>query len=140
MQKDIDADEDKITALMKRNAAKLLGARKRLQELADNFDIRKLAARVTSEDERDEFYILCGWMSEKDVDALLAETQDDDKISIMVEDERDQYFGDPPTKLENPKVFKPFEMFIKMYGLPAHDEMDPTMFVALTYTLSLIHI
>ena len=52
----------------------------------------------------------------------------------MVEDERDQYFGDPPTKLENPKVFKPFEMFIKMYGLPAHDEMDPTMFVALTYT------
>ena len=45
---------------MKRNAAKLLGARKRLQELADNFDIRKLAARVTSEDERDEFYILCG--------------------------------------------------------------------------------
>ena len=73
-------------------------------------------------------------MSEKDVDALLAETQDDDKVSIMVEDERDQYFGDPPTKLENPKVFKPFEMFIKMYGLPAHDEMDPTMFVALTYT------
>ena len=31
VQKDIDADEDKITALMKRNAAKLLGARKRLQ-------------------------------------------------------------------------------------------------------------
>ncbi len=98
-KKDIDADEDKITALMKRNAAKLLGARKRLQELADNFDIRKLAARVTSEDERDEFYILCGWMSEKDVDALLAETQDDDKISIMVEDERDQYFGDPRQSL-----------------------------------------
>ena len=134
VQKDIDADEDKITALMKRNAAKLLGARKRLQELADNFDIRKLAARVTSEDERDEFYILCGWMSEKDVDALLAETQDDDKISIMVEDERDQYFGDPPTKLENPKVFKPFEMFIKMYGLPKSGEMDPTIFVGIMYS------
>ena len=25
-------------------------------------------------------------------------------------------------------------MFIRMYGLPAHDEMDPTIFVALTYT------
>ena len=25
-------------------------------------------------------------------------------------------------------------MFIRMYGLPANDEMDPTMFVALTYT------
>ena len=73
-------------------------------------------------------------MSEKDVDALLAETQDDDKISIMVEDERDQYFGDPPTKLENPKVFKPFEMFIKMYGLPKSGEMDPTIFVGIMYS------
>ena len=25
-------------------------------------------------------------------------------------------------------------MFVRMYGLPAHDEMDPTIFVALTYT------
>lgn len=25
-------------------------------------------------------------------------------------------------------------MFIRMYGLPSHDEMDPTIFVALTYT------
>ena len=25
-------------------------------------------------------------------------------------------------------------MFIQMYGLPDHNEMDPTIFVALTYT------
>ena len=25
-------------------------------------------------------------------------------------------------------------MFIRMYGLPAHNEMDPTIFLALTYT------
>ena len=35
---------------------------------------------------------------------------------------------------ENPKLFKPFEMFIQMYGLPAHNEMDPTVFVGLTYS------
>ena len=40
----------------------------------------------------------------------------------------------PPTKLKNPKLFKPFEMYIKMYGLPAYNEMDPTWFVALTYS------
>ena len=53
---------------------------------------------------------------------------------VMVEEDREKFFGEPPTKLKNPKLFKPFEMFTRMYGLPAHDEMDPTMFIALTYT------
>ena len=39
-----------------------------------------------------------------------------------------------PPKLKNPKLFKPFEMYVKMYGLPAYNEMDPTWFVALTYS------
>lgn len=58
----------------------------------------------------------------------------DDKIFVVVEEDREKFFGEPPTKLKNPKLFKPFEMFVRMYGLPANDEMDPTMFVALTYT------
>ena len=41
----------------------------------------------------------------------------------------------PPTRLKNPALFKPFEMFVEMYGLPAYQEMDPTIFIALTYTL-----
>ena len=53
---------------------------------------------------------------------------------VVVEEDREKYFGEPPTKLENPRFFKPFEMFIQMYGMPAHNEMDPTIFVALTYT------
>ena len=40
----------------------------------------------------------------------------------------------PPTKLKNIKLLKPFEMYIKMYGLPAYGEMDPTWFLALTYS------
>ncbi len=62
------------------------------------------------------------------------EIKDDDKVFVVVEDDRDSYFGEPPTKLKNPKLFKPFEMYIQMYGLPAHNEMDPTVFVGLTYS------
>ena len=40
----------------------------------------------------------------------------------------------PPTKLKNPGIFKPFEMFIRMYGLPAYGELDPTMILGLTYS------
>lgn len=113
-------------------AARLVGAKARLEELSQNFDVRKLAARVQQED--DEMYILCGWMSEKDTDAFIAETKDDDKVFVVIDEGRSDHFGAPPTKLKNPRVFKPFEMFIHMYGLPDHNEMDPTIFVALTYT------
>ena len=73
-------------------------------------------------------------MAEDDVDKFVEEVKEDDKVFVVVEDDHDAYFGEPPTKLENPKLFKPFEMFVSMYGLPAHNEMDPTMFVGLTYS------
>ena len=91
-------------------------------------------AACMENEEQEDYYILCGWMSEKDTQAFIEETKDDDRITIIVEEGREKFFGDPPTKLQNPKFFKPFEMFIRMYGLPSHDEMDPTIFVALTYT------
>lgn len=119
---------------MAKNAAKLRGAKKRLEELATNFDVRKLAARIEEGDNKEDYYILCGWMGEDDVNKFLAESKNDDKVFVVVEEDKEKFFGEPPTKLKNPRFFKPFEMFIRMYGLPANDEMDPTMFVALTYT------
>ena len=113
-------------------AAQLVAAKNRLEELSNNFDVRKMAARM--DENQEDYYILCGWMAEDDVDRFLEEIKDDDKVFVVVEDDHDAYFGEPPTKLENPKLFKPSEMFIQMYGLPAHNEMDPTVFVGLTYS------
>ena len=118
--------------MLKSKAPQLIAAKNRLEELSNNFDVRKLAARM--EDNQEDYYILCGWMSEEDVDKFQKEIENDEKVFLVVEDDRDTYFGAPPTKLKNPKVFKPFEMYVQMYGLPAHDEMDPTVFVGLTYS------
>ncbi len=134
VRKQMEEIDRKIEELVSSHAAKLLGTRKRLEELSNNFDVRKMAARTDVGDTKEDYYILCGWMGEADVEALMEEAKDDDKVFIVVEEDREKFFGDPPTKLKNPRFFKPFEMFIRMYGLPAHDEMDPTMFVALTYT------
>lgn len=132
--KEIDEIEEKLEKLMNGQAAKLVGARDRLKEAANYFDIRKKAAILEDDEEKGGYYIICGWMGEDDVKKLLEETKDDPKVMIMVEEDREKFFGEPPTKLKNPRFFKPFEMFIEMYGLPAANEMDPTMFVALTYT------
>ena len=141
LQQDIDHAADQIRGvegmieeLLQSRAPQLKGAQRRLEELAGNFDVRKMAARMEDEEDKEDYYIICGWMGEEDVEAFLKETEKDDKVLVVVEEDREKYFGEPPTKLENPRFFKPFEMFVKMYGMPAHNEMDPTVFVAITYT------
>ena len=131
-QKEIEALNQQIADFLTKQGPQLVAAQKRLQELSNNFDVRKMAARM--EENKEDYYILCGWMAEDDVEKFTEEIKNDDKVFVVVEEERDKYFGEPPTKLENPKLFKPFEMYVQMYGLPAHNEMDPTIFVALTYS------
>lgn len=46
-------------------------------------------------------------------------------------DEKDQ----PPTKLNNPVWLKPFEVLTTGFRVPAHDEVDPTPAIALSFTL-----
>lgn len=112
-------------------APKLLGAKETLESLSQNFDVRKVAACTKAD--LDTFYILCGWMAESDVKKFQADISQDDKVYCLVEQDQQKLLSSPPTKLKNPKLFKPFEMFTRMYGLPAYNELDPTMFVALTY-------
>ena len=129
---EVDDVDKQAGEMLADRAPQLIAARNRLEELSNNFDVRKLAARM--EDNKEDYYILCGWMAEDDVEKFVKEVEEDDKVFVVVEDDHDPYSGGPPPRLENPKLFKPFEMFVQMYGLPAHNEFDPTMFVGLTYS------
>ena len=40
---------------MAKNAAKLRGAKRRLEELSTNFDVRKLAARIEEGDNKEDY-------------------------------------------------------------------------------------
>lgn len=40
---------------------------------------------------------------------------------------------DTPTHLRNWRIFRPFEVFVKTYGLPAYNDVDPTPFVAISF-------
>jgi len=42
----------------------------------------------------------------------------------------------PPVELENPWVFRPFEVLTNLYGLPRYDELDPTPLLAPFFLLS----
>ena len=72
-------------------------------------------------------------MARQDADKLEQEIAQDPNIHWEEEEGNDEI--SPPTRLKNPGILKPFEMFVEMYGLPAYNELDPTLFIALTYTL-----
>jgi len=110
----------------------IYAARDELAVLSENFEIRRMAAYTHSEDST--FFILCGWMEKKDAEAFEQEVEKDEKVFCIIEEGHDSKISKPPTKLKNPKFFKPFEMFIRMYGLPDYNEFDPTIFVAITYS------
>lgn len=124
--------EKQIADTLNSRKEDLAAAYQRLDTYSTNFDVRKLAA-CTKEEEH-TFYILCGWMSESDAKAFRKELEAEEETFCFVEDNHENIISKPPTKLKNPGLFKPFEMFIKMYGLPAYDEIDPTIILGITYS------
>ena len=114
----------------------LLKARNTLDSLSTNFfDVRKLAACTKAKNDKQVFYILCGWMTERDAERFQKDIEDDVNLYCILEDDGEQHPESAAYQAENPKLFKPFEMYIRMYGLPAYNEIDPTIFVAITYSL-----
>lgn len=132
IHKALDSNKEASRKFLQDNSTKIVSAKAALDACSSSFDIRKLAACTPGD--TNTFYILCGWMTEKDALAFQKDIQNDEKIFCLMEDQKAPATQKPPTKLRNPKLFKPFEMYVKMYGLPAYNEMDPTWFVAITYS------
>lgn len=131
VDKSIESCNRKLSNIYSERKSDINDAYASLHTLCDNFDIRKKAA--CTKERQEVFYILCGWMESRDARHLQKEVADDEAVDILIEDAYESPTASPPTKLKNRGVFKPFQMFVSMYGLPAYDELDPTKFVALTY-------
>ncbi len=132
LQSDINGIRKHMSGLMASRQEDLLAALNKLEVFSTNFNVRKLAACTNQR--VNTFYILCGWMSNRDAAAFQKEISDDPKTFCIVEDDHNNIIHRPPTKLQNPKLFKPFEMFIQMYGLPEYNEIDPTILIGITYS------
>ncbi len=85
---------------------------------------------------KDYFYIV-GWMPERDAIAMEEQADKDESISMFYAESAENMKNiiTPPTKLKNNPVFRPFEFFVRMYGLPGYKEIDPTPLLAVTYIL-----
>lgn len=134
-ENEISRLDEKIQKQLAKKRRDIISAYQTLKRYSENFDIRKMAACTKERIHEDVFYILCGWMNKTDTKNFLKETEDDPNVFCLVDEGLEELESIPPTKLKNPKILKPFELFVRMYGLPAYTEMDPTLFIALTYTV-----
>lgn len=126
------AIEDKMRVYINAQQENFIDACERLNKYALNFEIRKYAAYTKNN--KNEFFILCGWMPEEDALKLQDEISYDENLFCLFEEDHNELFSTPPTKLKNSKIVRPFEMFTRMYGLPNYKEFDPTPLIALTYS------
>ncbi|WP_138311340.1 V-type ATPase 116kDa subunit family protein [Clostridium sp. 1001271st1 H5] len=133
LQKEIDQADREIVEAMSSRKEEFAAACRRIRVFSTNFDVRKMAA-VTKHDTHN-FYILCGWMTEKDAKEFQKEIERDSDTFCIIEDDHNNIMSTPPTKMKNPGLFRPFEMYVEMYGLPSYNELDPTILIGITYSI-----
>lgn len=104
------------------------------QTLKDKYNKLNLEDTKTSLAVSSRYFYLAGWISKEDSTRLYNTLTDKYKVDITFHEVED-YDIKPPTKLKNNSVFKPFELLVKMYGVPNYEEIDPTPFFAITYML-----
>ncbi|MEK6842880.1 MAG: V-type ATPase 116kDa subunit family protein, partial [Candidatus Micrarchaeota archaeon] len=77
------------------------------------------------------FSVVEGWIENKNYDDFENELE---KLgSILLEKVKTSEV--PPSKLNNPKLIRPFEFMVEFFSLPKSFEIDPTLFIAISFPL-----
>ncbi len=80
-------------------------------------------------------FILAGWLPAEDEKKLKDELENIESIEVNVSDAKEEIKHKPPVKFKNNFFSKPFEYYTEMYGTPNYNEIDPSGFLAFTYSL-----
>lgn len=82
-----------------------------------------------------ERFMISGFCSVDDVGEVEAQFKHLEHVEVEVRPAHSDMRLSPPTKLKHNWFTKPFSMFVEMYGVPDYDGIDPTPFVAITYSV-----
>lgn len=121
--------QDEVAKLLAEQKAELDMVFGKLKYLHDTFDLRRNVSTVN-----DKFYLV-GFVPAKESKRFLKIFDDLTSVSVTINPPELDKRLEPPTKLINNRFANPFSMFVEMYGLPSYHGFNPTMFVAVTYTL-----
>lgn len=84
------------------------------------------------------FVLFSGWIAAKEFKNFKIELEKLCGQKYEMHITNTDYFStatDIPTKLGNPRIFKPFETLVTLFGIPSYREIDPTPLVAILYVV-----
>jgi V/A-type H+/Na+-transporting ATPase subunit I len=102
----------------------------RLHHSYKNHEVVLKAMKLSAFSTKAMFII--GWMDTRDRLKLVKLLRKLCGERYILSEERDP---DAPVRLMNARLFRPFELIVKMMGMPANSEIDPTPLAALTFIL-----
>ena len=129
LKKEVDSLQTDMSAFFNERREEYMGLYTQLVRNCDAYEIRKYGARYG------DGFMLLGWVPKSGVEDISKRLDDIEGIEYKIDDAKTQKRVVPPVKLKNAKPFRPFEFLVGIYGLPGYNEIDPTKFVAVTYTL-----
>jgi V/A-type H+-transporting ATPase subunit I len=121
--------DKKLAYLSAEIAPKLIEMMHTLKKLDLMIDLQKKVMHVKYG------FIIAGYITQKRTEDFKKELEKASSVKCTVEKASCSGGLMPPTKLKNPSFLGGFEDFVKMYGLPSYNEIDPTPLVAITYVL-----
>lgn len=80
-------------------------------------------------------FIIVGWVPTEFAKPLKRRLKKIKSVSVDFTDAKKEMQKSPPVKLKNCFLAKPFEFYTQMYGVPRYNEIDPTLFIAITYII-----
>lgn len=121
--------DQKYRDFIEQNTQKLLAVYSYFRRQHDIFDARKYSVFTQ------KAFVQQGWVAQDQI-ATLQEKALSMGVAMTVDyPEKGNIPIEPPIRLKNKRLFRPFEVFVSTFGLPAYNEMDPTPFMAITYCL-----
>ena len=121
--------EEELERLKEENQERLYQIYTRLKTRNDTFSYRRYAAGSGKR------FSLEGFVPTREVSAFTARFDDLEQVMCEQEPVRPDMRVEPPVKLRTNRFFRPFEMFVTMYGLPGYYDFNPTSFIGFLYVL-----
>ena len=139
VQEEIDVLQRCIEEVQKKLKDFLKENYKTIMNLQNSYELEKKSGEIKSSAAyTKEFFYLSGWIPKSYMESLNKLLKSfDDRIVVITKEPKEVNNKSitPPTLLINNKLVKPFESMVRMYGIPSYGEIDPTAFLAITYTL-----
>ena len=120
---------DRLNYYLDQNKERISRYLSKLEELSLYATIRTKALQYS------DSFIIVGWVPDEAAKQLKKRLCKYRSVSVELSAAKNEIKKSPPVKLKNCFLARPFEFYTSMYGMPKYNEIDPSLFIAITYII-----